>query len=277
MKLNGKSLWSAREHREREKEVPMSDAQYSQTDGWQDFFTEFKRYAFETIPSHIPTVDNKDTEQFFSLFKRHYEPFVRSGGTIDVWDVVGVGMDEVRNCAVLGWLLDCYGSHGQGTAFLRWFLETVHLEPLKAGCRERFPQAAHIHAPYRTILENAYDQRNVEGKTPDSRVDIVIENNAFLLFIEAKIQAGETGNQLERYTGILHSRAGGRRYGMVFLTPTGRSAQDESISGVACLGWKQLAETFETRTQNISSGMVSPQQPLWAMLVQQFCRHIRTF
>lgn len=246
----------------------MNSMQPSQTDVWQNFFMGFKQYAPEAEAPPIPAVSAKDAEQFFSLFNERYTPFVRSGGAINVWDVAGIGTNEFRNCAVLRWLLDCHGSHGQGPAFMCWFLEAVSsASPLSFAYRDHFPHSGLALAPYRAIAENAYEQ---DG-TDKSRVDIVIESDRFLLFIEVKVYAGETDNQLERYADILRSRAGERPYGLIFLTPDGRAARDESVKDVAYLSWKQLAAAFERGLT------LELQDAFWVKTVQQFCQHIRTF
>ena len=247
---------------------------------WQNFFIEFRRHL-PTNPLQQDTVaDTQRTEAFFSEFRRHHTWFVRSGGTINVWDIAGVGKKEVRNCAVLGWLLDCYGSHGQGSTFLRCFLDSVRTTPQNnTVCLTRLPQTAHIHTPYRLILENSYSQGCLEECTTKSRVDIVIESEAFLLFVEVKIHAEETGDQLKRYNNILRSRACGKPCCMVFLTPTGRAPREESAESIACLSWKYLADSFENliNAQAVSDATAPSSPPLWVPLIQQFCKHIRTF
>jgi hypothetical protein len=181
----------------------MNNAQDLAIQNWQQFFTEFRQYSTDALPRDA-AVDNGEVEEFFHQFRRQYAPFVKSGGTINVWEVAGIDTDEVRNCAVLRWLLDCHGSHGQGEAFLRCFLDSLRTAPLnKASCLTRLPQAVQVHAPYRTVSESAYAEGCPDDKIPNSRVDIAIENETFLLFIEAKVHAGETGNQIERYNGIL--------------------------------------------------------------------------
>jgi hypothetical protein len=258
----------------------MSKAQDSPIQNWQQFFTAFRQCGTDSLPMRASAPDNGEAEEFFHQFKRRYDAFVQSGGAINVWKVAGVGTDEVRNCAVLRWLLDCHGTHGQGAAFLHCFLDSLRTAPRnKASCLTRLPQAVHVRAPYRTVSESAYDEGCPDDKIPNSRVDIVIENETFLLFIEAKVHAGETGNQIERYNGILQSRACGRPCGLVFLTPAGKAVRDESVGGVACLSWSHLADSLELfiNAQGICGGTVSPQQPFWALLVQQFCGHMRRF
>ena len=258
----------------------MNSAHYPPPHGWRSFFAEFRQYG-SASPRQLPrAVAPHETEAFFTLFKQRYSRFVQSGGTINVWDVAGVGTDEVRNCAVLGWLLDCHGSHGQGASFLRCFLDSVRYAPQNGSSSlMRLPQAVHASPPYRTTLENRYSLGCLEDSAPESRVDIVIENAFFLLLIEVKIRAPETGDQLERYSDILQSHACDKPCGLVFLTPTGRPAKDEKIQGVARLSWKHFADSLEAfiSAPGISGGTVSTGQLLWASLVQQFCSHIRQF
>ncbi|MDL2216268.1 PD-(D/E)XK nuclease family protein [Desulfovibrio sp. OttesenSCG-928-M14] len=249
----------------------------SQAVRWKNFFTNFKDYAREVESAQIPAMDAKAAEPFFKLFRQHYAPFVKSGGTINVWDVAGISTDEVRNCAVLGWLLDCHGSHGQGAAFLHCFLESLQTAPGKDGGVENLPQAGQILAPYRTTLENTYAHECQGDNGPDSRVDIVIENDSFLLFVEVKIYAGDTGDQLKRYADILNARACGRACGLVLLTPSGRPPQDESAKDVTLLSWRHLAAHFEAYADSSQRASVEPCPPLWAELVRQFCQHINTF
>jgi len=244
----------------------------------EKFFTEFG-HGYSAMPQlQPPVVNTEEMEQYFSQFKQDYDLFVESGGIINIWADAHVGKDEVRNCAVLGWLLDCHGSHGQGAKFLRWFLDALHEalneEPLENACMKRVPQVANANTPYRTTLEKPY-----YWQEKDYRVDIVIENEAFLLFIEAKVDARERKSQLKNYNDILHSRAcGKKRHGLIFLTRTGEHATGGLEKKIVPLRWTQIADAFEHgMNQSISSRSLPSQQPLWAILVQQFCQHIRFF
>ena len=258
----------------------MNSAHHPPPHEWRSFFAEFRQYGSASPRQLTRAVAPHEAEAFFTLFSQRYSPFVQSGGTINVWDIAGVGTDEVRNCAILGWLLDCHGSHGQGASFLRCFLDSVRYAPQNdSSSLMRLPQAVHVSPPYRTTLENTYSPGDLCDNGPNNRVDIVIENESFLLFIEVKIHARETGNQLERYSNILQAHACNKPCGLVFLTLTGRAARDESAKGIACLNWKHLADSLEAfiHVPNDSGESVSAGQPLWASLVQQFCIHIRQF
>lgn len=77
----------------------------------------------------------------------------------------------------------------------------------------------------------------------ESRIDIEIEGPGFLIFIEVKVQAGETGNQLERYLALAAAKAAEqKRWALIFLTPTGRHAAAEKLRDkIIPFSWKQLA------------------------------------
>jgi hypothetical protein len=234
---------------------------------WENFFTRFNQYAAERWLPQAPAVGGREAERFFGQFKEQYGPFVEAGGKINVWDAAGIGRDEVRNCAVLGWFLNCRESHGQGTAFMRCLLESAGTFPGGDAKPADFSQPG--DPVYHIFTEQPYTHEYLD----DSRVDIVLENEAFLLFIEAKIDAGETGDQLKRYTEILPARAGKRKHGMIFLTPDGRPG---SVKGIIPLSWKRLAACFEEYADN-RAALAAPQAPLWAAITRQFCRHIRQF
>lgn len=244
---------------------------------WHDFVTAFEKHYAPQKLRPVSPVSLNAAMVYFQGFGKLYDPFWQSGGTINVWNIAGIGTDEVRNCAVLGWLLDCHGSHGQGAAFLHCFLESLQTAPGINDGAGRLPQADQIHTPYRTALENTYAHECHGDKGPDSRVDIVIENDSFLLFVEVKIYAGDTGDQLKRYADILNSRACGRACGLVLLTPSGRPPQDESAKGVTLLSWRHLAAHFEAYADARQRASVVPCPPIWAELVRQFCQHINTF
>ena len=55
----------------------------------------------------------------------------------------------------------------------------------------------------------------------ENRVDVSVEGNGFLLFIEVKIDAGEGHAQLERYDNVLRAKAGltGMSHALIYLSP----------------------------------------------------------
>ncbi len=237
---------------------------HSETSAWKTFFAEFDGLFHQhTAQVEKPYIDLAEAQTFFQTFSHKHTQFLESGGAINVWEVAGIGHNEVRNCAVLEWLLDYYGSHGQKGLFLQAFLNCLHEA---SNGKTNFA----VQGPYRTRLEDCYDQG-------ESRVDITIENDALLLFIEAKIYADETGNQLKRYKEILASRSAHMQKGLVFLTPSGYAPKDsEDAKDLILLSWHDIAHAFE-RIAKKANNDGQARQPYWIPLVQQFCWHIRQF
>jgi len=104
-----------------------------------------------------------------------------------------------------------------------------------------------------------------------SRIDIEIEGEKFLLFIEVKVFAGETNNQLERYLQIAETKAGNRPWGIIYLTPRGKKAsiQHEKLLP---LSWNDVAEVFQGHANTNL-----PIQSYSRQLISQFSKHVSTF
>lgn len=242
-----------------------------QTSTWEKFFDAFKVVTtagrnvtqYETDPAQVAC--------FFRDFEEVYSQFYRSGAAVSVWDVAGLGADEVRVCSVLAWLLDRHGSHGQGDVFLRCFLDCLRSENCSAQ-----PLEQSIVRGYRTSVESSYDMHlGRPQKQSTSRVDIEISGPDILLFIEAKVYAPETNNQLERYIDILRSTAGARCTSLVFLTPTGRLPNSDYVSNqveVVPLSWKKISQQFSSYI-NVSMCKNS----LSYALIMQYCDHVNRF
>lgn len=260
-------------------------------DCWRKFFGNFRKYYVEPSSSPDIAIDIGATEAFFTQYEKRYKRFWESGSAINIWEVAGLKRDEVRNTAILAWLLDCHGSHGQGNAFLRCFLDCIKSIPEneKAKVLEMI-QDCNIGSAYRTITERAFTKnssieesvkRDSEDRQSDSRVDIVIEGSDFILFIEVKIDAGEGKEQISRYVNILSECTAGRKCGLVFLTRSEKKPEsikdDDKSKEIAVLGWKRLANYIEKYVRRHTKGLDLQEWPLWVRPVLQFCQHIRTF
>ena len=106
---------------------------------------------------------------------------------LNVWEAVNLARSELKHCSFLRWLLDPRGSHYQGDLFLKRFIERYS---------EHFPEEIPID-----------ELSSCKVKSEDSdyaagRVDISITGRSFIIVIEAKIDAGEQEDQLERYGDI---------------------------------------------------------------------------
>lgn len=179
----------------------------------------------------------------------------RNGDAANVWEVAGLGNDEVRVSSVLAWFLDCHADHGQGDSLMSAILDKLTEKPA------HFPASSTIQLkPYWVHVEScASGERS-------SRIDIEIEGEAFLIFIEVKIFAGETNNQLERYIEILQRKAGNRPYGIIFLSRGKKSSISHPL--LLSISWKDIADTFHDYAINLPSNSYAKS------LVSQFSKHI---
>ena len=119
--------------------------------------------------------------EFSAAFSPACQDYRRTGVRANAWRAAGVGKDEMRNSAVLRWLLDGFEDHGQGAAIL-----VAILRQLK---RTDLAELASVH-PYWTRVEAC------PFGEQESRIDIEIESPRFLIFIEFKVRATEYGNHL---------------------------------------------------------------------------------
>lgn len=91
--------------------------------------------------------------------------------------------------------------------------------------------------------------------------------------IEVKVQAGETGNQLERYLALAAAKAAEQKpWALIFLTPTGRHAAAEKLRDkIIPFSWKQLACILDehVRKEGLSNTAAGT-------LLVQYAEHVRT-
>jgi len=222
-------------------------------------FFEAWRNLVPAAPPAAPTLDHERFAGFAAAFQATYPAFRRSGSAANVWRTAGIGRDEMRNSAVLRWLLDCFGNHGQGPAILAGLLRQLK--------RSDLAELA-LRYPYWTRVESCpFGER-------ESRIDIEIENPHFVIFIEVKVGAGESDDQLERYLQLATRKAGNtmREWAVIFLTPTGRppntAAQHSQITPIS---WKSVAAIVEQHIRDTALGASTA-----GLLLHHFAEHMRT-
>ncbi|MFL9906832.1 PDDEXK-like family protein [Paraburkholderia sp. RL17-337-BIB-A] len=176
------------------------------------------------------------------------------------WRAAGLGYDELRNSQALAWILDRFGDHGQGSAILERLVELAGRQQPIAVTPE-------------TVRRVDYSTRTESQPLGDreSRVDIEIESPRFLIFIEVKVRAPETSDQLKRYVELARQKAAGRPSVVVFLTPDGRLPVDGKLHGtIIPLSWRQVS--------NILTAYVSGERAdsFSGRIFLQFAAHART-
>lgn len=113
----------------------------------------------------------------------HVERRRQSGADINVWQVAGLGHDEVRVSSVLAWFLSPTATHGAGGKFANAFWSAAGGPSLGFDLSSLRRVAVEV-CP---LADNS------------DRVDLALEGDEFLVFIEVKIRAGLQPDQLSRY------------------------------------------------------------------------------
>lgn len=201
---------------------------------------------FQQWPKHLTFSDTQASpvlfpatsalQQFFNTVAQPLQALRHDAFRFDPWKDAGIGHNEVRNSTLLAWLLNPFGSHGFGNAPLYALLKLIRAQ---SGDHfpEQFDRYCHIEV-----------EKNPTGDT-HNRVDIEIDTDAFFLFIEVKIRAGEQENQMLRYCDEAAARAGIRPWAVAFLTVDGEPSEtigpDISPEHLPALSWRQLAMAFD--------------------------------
>jgi hypothetical protein len=180
-----------------------------------------------------------------------------------------VGRDEVRNTAVLAWLLDPAGDHGLGDVLLGALMEHVH------RTQKQIPAAPSGRV---NVVREA--RLNDDGS---NRVDIELRSSspggAFYLLIEAKIGAPEGVGQIARYAEAAMLAAGGLPWAIVYLTTDGRTSRTvtgPAGSRVFPLSWRELARIL-LRSLDRMAHTNPAFQGFSFRLAETYLHHVRTF
>ncbi|QAZ67284.1 PDDEXK-like family protein [Solidesulfovibrio carbinolicus] len=206
---------------------------------------------------------------FFAQFRKYFDDHRKAGNNVDFWRLAGIGTVEMRNSAILAWMLNCDGDHGQGNLFLDSLLEMVW--------NGEMPDQAKSHFPKPSITNGIFHKTHTESLSgiDASRVDIEIDGPSLLLFIEVKIYASETNDQIKRYVDIAKVKACGRPWGVLFLTNNGKRPSEICVCGeVVSISWRDLARQF--RRAIGASGQME-RNSFCFQVIAQFFSHIRNF
>ncbi|MBK6802586.1 MAG: PD-(D/E)XK nuclease family protein [Novosphingobium sp.] len=171
------------------------------------------------------------------------------GDGINIWNAAGLGTDERRNVAVLArlWMRSSLGD--LATQFLSAFLKRVE------GA-ENISLEGWIPCPHRVFLPMS---------DAAHRVDLVIETEATIIALEAKIRAPADKDQLARYDRELKERA--RQKGTHLLIYLGPRLLENSCAHVAT--WNSVAAAAREVAQSADGNT--------RRLLRDFADHISTF
>ena len=141
----------------------------------------------------------------------------KTGAKFNVYSVARIERrEEVVHSRMITELLNPRGSHGQGNAFLLFFLQTIFPGDDSPSCEEALVEA-----------ERSFSI--IDGAT--GRIDIIIELKQAVIIIENKIDAPDQKLQMARYRDYAKSIAKhrNRTVHLFYLTPDGREPSEISL------------------------------------------------
>ncbi|MFT3684249.1 MAG: PD-(D/E)XK nuclease family protein [Phycisphaerales bacterium] len=138
-------------------------------------------------------------------------------GRFNIFDALGIVRREINHSNFLAWLLDPYGSHGQGDLFL------------KAALIDLLRQAPSGRRPFSPVEIDGSDLRGVEIRREWKNIDLLItcREPAFVVAIENKVDSGKHSDQLNRYEKAVREGFPDQPPLFVFLTIDGDRPSDE--------------------------------------------------
>ena len=144
--------------------------------------------------------------------------------------------DEVALSKIIADLLDPAGAHGQGPLFLRAFLDAVRDAPELKAASPIPDLSSHQESKIQVVVET--ERGTSKGRRLDISVEIEDEKEGWCLAIENKPYAEDQDRQVADYLEFLHCRYG-RRFILIYLSPTGEPPSEGSISG------EEIAQRWE--------------------------------
>jgi len=212
-----------------------------------------------------PPLDPTRLAEFAAKFRPLRDSAWREGSFVDFWNVAGVQSNEIRNAAVLAWLLAAGQTHGRGNTILAAWLRRLDPRALVP-----FLSSSAWGDEYSVVTES-YPLGDTQN-----RVDVVLESARALMFIEVKVNASEGEHQIERYLALANAKARARAVpmdaGVIYLTPSwATSPVAQAPKQVIHATWTDFAHAIEdvVRTTN-DLGFAD-------RLLLQFANHVRKF
>ena len=174
------------------------------------------------------------------------------GESFNIFSICGVNHYEVTHSAIIAEFLDPQGSHGQGLAFVKAFVESLNLQDFDFSLNG---------------VEVA-----TEMVTPNGRIDIVISNNnKQAVIIENKIYASDQWKQLKRYDDFAKTKYM-NGYKILYLTLNGSSPNDEASQKVA---HKTISYKHHIIDWLLECRHIAIEKPLIRETLNQYIQHIK--
>lgn len=189
--------------------------------------------------------------QMSLLTKKNNEILDITGTRFNIFHILGVSHYENTHSLILAEFLNPKGTHGLQSAFLQSFLSINQLKNLDAD-----------NASVKTEVSIAQY----------GRIDILIESPNQAVIIENKFYAQDQPEQLKRYNQYASNKYGIGNYTILYLTPDGREASEDSGKGVPykCISYKKtILEWLEQCVK------IAVHQPLVRETINQYINHLK--
>lgn len=222
-----------------------------------DAIAGFRR---ENVPARRVPETAIDTVRFSSFLADLGSGLTASrhdGSLLNVWTIAGLKRNEVRTSAVLGWILDCNGSHGFGSTILLALLEALRERTDSDDLKQ-----AMLGSHYSVSAEHSsFGER-------DNRVDLAIEGANCVIFVEVKIDAPEGPDQLSRYTALAKRRALALRKPVPLVLYLNNTCPPSPPEGLIWMTWHDVARAIMAAVTGRGERTVS------GAVLKQFAAHI---
>ena len=186
-----------------------------------------KDFEEETLSEPEKILDYKQLQSFLKEVEAAINHSKKNGDFVNVWEIAGIDDDELKNTQILSWFLDINGSHGQGNIFLKKLLDYLKISDNKN-------KLDHYIKDYNTYTEFCPLGDN------SNRIDLVIEGEEILIYIEVKINSLEHNDQTTRYSKILE-KSTKKIKKLIYLTKSGVSSHSKQANS---LTWNEVALIF---------------------------------
>lgn len=174
------------------------------------------------------------------------------GESFNIFSICGVNHYEVTHSAIIAEFLDPQGSHGQGLAFVKAFVESLNLQDFDFSLNG---------------VEVA-----TEMVTPNGRIDIVISNGSKqAIIIENKIYAADQWKQLKRYDEFAKTKYP-NGYKILYLTLNGNDPNDDKSRKVEYITISYKHHIIDWLLQ---CKLLAIDKPLIRETLNQYIQHIK--
>lgn len=192
---------------------------------------------------------------FSEEFRRVFQANLRRGEYINVWNVAGLGRNELAVASVVAWIVNERGSHGRGSRVLNEWVSQLRPKWANPSLAKSGPLSS-----YRTATE-VYP-----FSATDSRVDIELDGSEFVLFVEVKVDAAEGPNQIAKYLAHAQAKAGARRYALIFVSRFADANLSTSSPHVTSTTWHGLARAIRAAVRLVQNEIIILEMPYYCNL-----------